>query len=426
MSNQTDTQPVPAPTLTLTAAFEGIEGSYSHVVLDAYAGRRGVTFAPLGCQTYRAVAHAVLSGRADVGLLPVDNAIAGTIREGYDVLAEYELDPLAEITCGMEHRLVGVARRDAGGRARDRFARGRPGRVRPVSGDAARRARVPVGDTAIAARDVAAAKPIRRTPRSPQSDAGRRYGLVELANTIADHPDNYTRFLLFRAPNARGVAAEFEPAARLQGRSQDLAGVRGRRQAGRAGPLARRCSARTASTSRNSTRSRAWARASVRVLRRRRRRYPRGALRRRAAGAAKSHGQPARHRQLRCRHRRRRACASRRRHGRQRAASRAGAGKEQNLEGHPARPGHDRARPRRQRRHRRRHFVVAGGPCSVESREQILADAHEIGDHGAPSCCAAASSSRAPRRTRSKAWAGKAWRCWPKPAARSACRSSAK
>ena len=86
------------PTLTLTAAFEGIEGSYSHAVLEAYAARRGVSFAPLGCSSYRGVAHAVLSGRADLGLLPIDNAIAGTIREGYDVLAEYELDLLAEIT----------------------------------------------------------------------------------------------------------------------------------------------------------------------------------------------------------------------------------------------------------------------------------------------------------------------------------------
>ena len=70
---------------------------------------------------------------------------------------------------------------------------------------------VPVPDTGIAARDVAAAKdPTRAAIAS--SDAGRRYGLVELANTISDHPENYSRFLLFRAPNARGVAADFEPA----------------------------------------------------------------------------------------------------------------------------------------------------------------------------------------------------------------------
>src|ERR1700744_5745000 len=105
---QTQARPGDTQPLTMTAAFEGIEGAFSHVLLNAYAGRRGVTFEPLGCPTFRAVAHAVLAGRADVGLLPIDNAIAGTIREGYDVLAEYELDPLAEIVLRLEHSLVGL------------------------------------------------------------------------------------------------------------------------------------------------------------------------------------------------------------------------------------------------------------------------------------------------------------------------------
>jgi chorismate mutase/prephenate dehydratase len=201
-----------APALTMTAAFEGIEGAYSHVVLEDYAGRRGVTFAPLGCPSFRAVAHAVLSGRADVGLLPIDNAIAGTIREGYDVLAEYELDPLAEITLRLEHRLVGLPGATLDG-------------VREIESHAIVLAecgrflaslpdvkRVPVGDTAIAARDVAASKDPSHAAICSK-EAAARYGLVELAGSIADHPDNTTRFLLFRAPAASGVAAEFEPAA---------------------------------------------------------------------------------------------------------------------------------------------------------------------------------------------------------------------
>jgi 3-deoxy-7-phosphoheptulonate synthase len=205
--------PTPAtPALTMTAAFEGIEGAYSHVVLEAYAGRRGVTFEPLGCPTFRAVAHAVLGGRADVGLLPIDNAIAGTIREGYDILAEYELDPLAEITLRLEHRLVGLPGATLEG-------------VREIESHAIVLAecgrflaslpdvkRVPVGDTAIAARNVAAAKDPSHAAICSK-EAAERYGLVELAGSIADHPDNTTRFLLFRAPVAAGVAAEFEPAA---------------------------------------------------------------------------------------------------------------------------------------------------------------------------------------------------------------------
>jgi 3-deoxy-7-phosphoheptulonate synthase len=200
-----------SPTLTLTAAFEGIEGSYSHAVLEAYAARRGVTFVPLGCSSYRAVAHAVLGGRADLGLLPIDNAIAGTIREGYDALAEYELDLLAEITWRMDHRLLGLPGAALEGlREIDSHpvVLAECGRFLGTLADVRR---VPVPDTGIAARDVAAAgDPARGAIAS--AEAARRYGLVELADTIADHPDNFTRFVLFRAPKAHGLAAEFEPA----------------------------------------------------------------------------------------------------------------------------------------------------------------------------------------------------------------------
>jgi 3-deoxy-7-phosphoheptulonate synthase len=218
---QTQAPATSTPALTMTAAFEGIEGAYSHVVLEAYAGRRGVTFEPLGCASFRAVAHAVLGGRADVGLLPIDNAIAGTIREGYDVLAEYELAPLAEITLRLEHRLVGLPGATLEG-------------VREIESHAIVLAecgrflaslpdvkRVPVGDTAIAARNVAAAKDPARAAICSK-EAAERYGLVELAGSIADHPDNTTRFLLFRAPVASGLAREFEPAAAGSDRKTSL------------------------------------------------------------------------------------------------------------------------------------------------------------------------------------------------------------
>jgi chorismate mutase/prephenate dehydratase len=200
-----------ASTLTLTAAFEGIEGSYSHAVLEAYAARRGVAFAPLGCSSYRAVAHAVLSGRADLGLLPIDNAIAGTIREGYDVLAEYELDLLAEITWRMEHRLLALPGATLDGL---REIDSHPVVLAECGrflGTLTEVRRIPVPDTGVAARDVAAAGDLTRGAIA-SADAARRYGLVELADTIADHPDNFTRFVLFRAPKAQGPAADFEPA----------------------------------------------------------------------------------------------------------------------------------------------------------------------------------------------------------------------
>jgi chorismate mutase/prephenate dehydratase len=61
---------------------------------------------------------------------------------------------------------------------------------------------IPSVDTGIAAREVAEAAGVCKAAIAPPQ-AAERYGLVELADSIADHPDNFTRFILFRAPNAR-------------------------------------------------------------------------------------------------------------------------------------------------------------------------------------------------------------------------------
>ena len=49
--------------------------------------------------------------------------------------------------------------------------------------------------------------------------------------------------------------------------------------------------------------------------------------------------------------------------------------------------------------------VVMAGPCSVESREQIVEIAHRREGGRAPPCCAAAPSSPAPAPTISRGWA---------------------
>ena len=170
-SAQTATgEPTPSP-LTMTAAFEGIEGSYSHAVLEAYAARRGVAFVPLGCSSYRGVAHAVLSGRADLGLLPIDNAIAGTIREGYDVAR-----PSTSSTCSPRSRGAWSTGCSAFPARRSTVC-ARSTRIPSCwrnadafSGRSPTCGAFPVPDTGVAARDVAAAAD--RTPRRDR--VGRR------------------------------------------------------------------------------------------------------------------------------------------------------------------------------------------------------------------------------------------------------------
>ncbi|HUP57386.1 MAG TPA: 3-deoxy-7-phosphoheptulonate synthase [Bdellovibrionota bacterium] len=186
----------------ITAAFQGIEGCHSSLVLQSYFKKVGSELKSDGLSTFRQVAMAVISGKADVGLLPVDNAIAGTIREGYDLLAQYDLVPISEVEWKMDHRLLAPEGAELG-KLREVLAH-------PLVLEECGRflgtligARViPVEDTGLAAREVARSKDPTRAAIAPP-EAAAIYGLHELAGSIADHPGNYTRFILFRAQNAR-------------------------------------------------------------------------------------------------------------------------------------------------------------------------------------------------------------------------------
>jgi len=83
--------------LPLRVAYQGVEGSPSH--LDAQRRFRGRAGGALLTehQSFREVADAVRTGRADIGILPIENSTAGSINEIYDLLLEGGLTITAEL-----------------------------------------------------------------------------------------------------------------------------------------------------------------------------------------------------------------------------------------------------------------------------------------------------------------------------------------
>lgn len=194
----------------LIAAYQGIDGAHSDVALRAHFRDRKVSVETLGLPTYRDVAVAVLSGRARYGLLPIENSIAGTFRDGYDLMARYELRPVREIVWRMQHRLLGIEGAEL---SRIRVIEAHPsvleecGRfLATLSGARA----VPALDTGVSARQVAERRDPTIAAIAPP-EAAERYGLVELAANVADHPDNLTRFLLVESPRAERTPTDGGP-----------------------------------------------------------------------------------------------------------------------------------------------------------------------------------------------------------------------
>ncbi len=188
--------------------YQGVEGAHSQLVLAHYLRALGDDGGGFGVPAYRQLATALIAQRAGVGVLPIETAIGGTVREAYDVVAEFELAPYAEIAWRTDHRLLGVRGAALAG-VREVLAHplvlAECGHFLAGLRDA--RA-IPCEDTGIAAREVARGGNPAVAALAPAA-AAAIYDLDELARNCADDPATYTRFLVVgppgsAAPHARG------------------------------------------------------------------------------------------------------------------------------------------------------------------------------------------------------------------------------
>src|SRR5438128_11037368 len=86
-------------------AFQGEPGAYSEqalFLLEPHAESQPY-------REFRDVAEAVVQGRADLGLLPIENSLVGSIATNFDLIAESGLLILAEVVTSAHHCLIGLA-----------------------------------------------------------------------------------------------------------------------------------------------------------------------------------------------------------------------------------------------------------------------------------------------------------------------------
>jgi chorismate mutase/prephenate dehydratase len=92
----------------LRVAYQGVEGSYSHLTAQRhYAGREPGALLT-GHDTFRGAVAAVVDGSADLALLPIENTTAGSVHETYDLLAEGGVTITAEVVSVVEHCLLAL------------------------------------------------------------------------------------------------------------------------------------------------------------------------------------------------------------------------------------------------------------------------------------------------------------------------------
>jgi 3-deoxy-7-phosphoheptulonate synthase len=85
-------------------AYSGVPGSFSHKACTQFFGNE----VPLRhSSSFREVFALVDSEQAAFGVVPVENSLTGSIHENYDLLLEYELKIVGELTLRIKHNLLG-------------------------------------------------------------------------------------------------------------------------------------------------------------------------------------------------------------------------------------------------------------------------------------------------------------------------------
>lgn len=90
----------------IVCAYSGGRGAYAEQAILRYYDEEATA---LATPNFREVANAVLDGRADFGMLPIENSLAGSVYENYDNLARYEdIEIVGTVTLRIEHSLLAV------------------------------------------------------------------------------------------------------------------------------------------------------------------------------------------------------------------------------------------------------------------------------------------------------------------------------
>ena len=101
------TEPSSADDGILRVGFQGEHGAYSEKALSLYFSNVEAKSVPLG--SFRKVFDAVLQGDVRYGVIPMENSLAGSIHENYDLFLQYpDIKILGERRVRIRHTLIGL------------------------------------------------------------------------------------------------------------------------------------------------------------------------------------------------------------------------------------------------------------------------------------------------------------------------------
>ena len=172
--------------------YQGVEGAYSHEASMAYFGEDADAFHE---RTWEEAMRAVEDGRADYGVLPIENSSAGAVSDNYDLLIKYHNCIVAEIFLPVKHALLGVP---GGSLEQIHTVFSHPQALMQCSeylNSHGEWSQISVENTAVAAKKVLEEGDPSQAAVASEA-AAKLYGLQILKSGINYNKDNVTRFIV--------------------------------------------------------------------------------------------------------------------------------------------------------------------------------------------------------------------------------------
>lgn len=193
-----------------TVAFQGERGAFSEEAAYQLLGRR---IRVLPKDSFAATFGAVVEGKARFCLVPIENTLAGSVYENYDLLLENKLHIVGEVNLRVVHNLLAFPGTTL---ASLRQVYSHPVALAQCSKFFARRPQVekiPFYDTAGSVKMLAERR-LRGAAAIASQTAAKVYRATILKTHLEDHRENFTRFLLLSkdarvAPAANKVSVVF-------------------------------------------------------------------------------------------------------------------------------------------------------------------------------------------------------------------------
>ncbi|MEO7190285.1 MAG: bifunctional chorismate mutase/prephenate dehydratase [Vicinamibacterales bacterium] len=186
----------------ITVVFQGADGAFSHIAARRFFAPRPSAVTYLGRPSFRSMLEEVRSGAADYAMLPIENTTSGSVHDAYDALSHTDLAIVGEEVLRIELCLVGVAEVPLESLLK---VYSHPQALSQSTAFLASLPQCTVEtfiDTAMSVERVKdEADPTHAAIAS--AEAAVLHGLHILRRDIANHRENYTRFLV--------IARESEP-----------------------------------------------------------------------------------------------------------------------------------------------------------------------------------------------------------------------